>query len=514
VYRGDVQDRRTHRWLDAVIAVGAIVAVWSLVASLVPQPENWGQDLAVYVDAGWRLAAGQTPHEDFYSPLGPVPLELLALGLRFTRPSVVAVFTGVVLSWLAAGLVMWGVAARRVPWWVAAWLGVWTVLVAGSPRPLGFPLDFVTSAMFYNRLGEALIAIVAVGALLPTRRPGRPWLTAIWLTVPLGLLMATKLNYAGAAVVLTLVGGWVRQRPLREAAATVVGGVLACLGILLLLGVPPTAFLSDMGRLMAAQDPGGRIARQADILRLNWAAVAASLVAVAVAIRGLPGRPSEWMRLGAVTAAGVLLAVGLCATNYQERDLPLLAVVVVIVAARAAFAGLRPRFRGAVVAVAAVLTVGLAVKELAAVRFALGLHAQPPRAVRSVRVAAAPMADVLYIVPHWVAAINDGIASIRTVGPERPRVLVTDLANPFSFAMGLEPPRGDALWWHLGTTFSATVHPAPESVFATVNVILEPEREIDAPTVRAMWAIYGEYIRERFEPVADTAYWRVWVRQE
>jgi hypothetical protein len=190
------------------------------------------------------------------------------------------------------------------------------------------------------------------------------------------------------------------------------------------------------------------------------------------------------------------------------------AIASVVVAARGVQSGLTGRSRVAVVAVAAVLTGGMMVEEVTSVRFAAGLHAQPPRAIRSIRVAAAPMADVVYVVPHWVAAINEGVEAIRTYGPSRPRVLVTDLANPFSFVLGLEPPRGDALWWHLGTTFSTTVHPPADEVFATVTVVMQPAREVDPPTVEAMWSIYGDHIRRYFEPVAETPYWTVWVRRE
>jgi hypothetical protein len=186
----------------------------------------------------------------------------------------------------------------------------------------------------------------------------------------------------------------------------------------------------------------------------------------------------------------------------------------VVVAVRGTRAGLAGRGRAAVVAIACVLAGGMAAKELASVRFAAALHANPPRAIRSIRVAAAPMADVVYVVPHWVAAINDGSAAIRTFGPERPRVLVTDLANPFSFVLGIQPPRGDALWWHLGTTFSTAMHPPADEVFATVNVVMQPVREVDAPTVEAMWSIYGDHIRRDFEQVTDTPYWSVWVRRE
>jgi len=485
-----------------------------MVGALLPQPENWGQDLAVYVDAAWRLAVGQTPHVDFYSPLGPVPLELLALGLRFARPSVVAVFTGVAASWLAVGVAMWAVAHRRMPWWAAAGLGVWTVLLAGSPRPLGFPLDFVTSAMFYNRLAEAILAVTVVGSLVEIRSPRHAWLTSLWLAVPFGVLLAVKLNYAGVAAGLIVLGGWVRRRPRREIVSTLLGGFVVCTALLVAFGVPPGAFVADMRQLVASQDPDGRLARLGTIGRLNWLSIAALGAAAAVCVRGLLDAPREWHRVVVVAGACAVGAIGLCATNYQERDLPLVAMAAVVVAVRSTRAGLAGRGRAAVVAVACVLAGGMAAKELASVRFAAALHANPPSTIRPIRVAAAPMADVVYVVPHWVAAINDGSAAIRTFGPARPRVLVTDLANPFSFVLGIQPPRGDALWWHLGTTFSTAVHPPADEVFATVNVVMQPVREVDAPTVEAMWSIYGDHIRRDFEPVTDTPHWRVWVRRE
>ena len=418
------------------------------------------------------------------------------------------------MTLLVLGVAMWWIASRRMDWWGAGWLGVWTVLLAGSPRPLGFPLDFVTTAMFYNRLAEATLAIVAVGAMLAPREPRRAWSTSVWLTVPLGVLFATKLSYAAAAAAVVVIGGWVRQRPVREIAVTVAGAIAVCAALLVAIGVPPGAFVADMVQLVEAQDPGGRAARLARIISLNWPAMAALCASAAVAIRGLADRPREWRRILTVAGVSITLAVALCATNYQERDLPLVAVAAVVVAVRGVRSGISRRFKLTVVGVAAVLTGGLVVKELTAVGFAADLHGHPPRATRFTRVDAAPMADVLYVVPNWVAAIDDGIDAIEALAVERPRVLVTDLANPFSFALGLDPPRGDALWWHLGTTFSPGVHPPAPEVFATVNVVMEPVRAVDAPTVEAMWAIYGDHIRRHFDPVAETPYWTVWVRRE
>jgi hypothetical protein len=96
---------------------------------------------------------------------------------------------------------------------------------------------------------------------------------------------------------------------------------------------------------------------------------------------------------------------------------------------------------------------------------------------------------------------------------KRPRVLVFDFSNPFTFSMQLDPPRGTLMWWHVGATFSSQTAPRGADVFREVDVVMIPKCPEDTPTVSTMLALYPRELA-LFDKRAETEDWIMLARRE
>ena len=74
------------------------------------------------------------------------------------------------------------------------------------------------------------------------------------------------------------------------------------------------------------------------------------------------------------------------------------------------------------------------------------------------------------------ARINDGLSRLRRHVSPQSRLVVLALTDPFSFALGLTPPRGVPLWLDLSFNFDRDNYPAPERVFSEGRRCYVPDR--------------------------------------
>ena len=126
-------------------------------------------DLFIPLDGAYRMAHGQWPHADFYTPIGSGYYALLGLAslLVGTGPKVVAV-SSVLLAPLLAGAA-WAVTRNRVPTPLRLAAVSYIAMLTFSPRTLG--TSAISYLATYNKHGWALVCIVALGVLLvPSRR--------------------------------------------------------------------------------------------------------------------------------------------------------------------------------------------------------------------------------------------------------------------------------------------------------------------------------------------------------
>jgi hypothetical protein len=114
---------------------------------------------------------------------------------------------------------------------------------------------------------------------------------------------------------------------------------------------------------------------------------------------------------------------------------------------------------------------------------------------------------------EYPKTIDDGLRLLRRHLSADNRVLALDFANPFSFALELPPPKGDALWWHANYTFSKEFFPEPERVFEEVDRVIIPKSSSEGSFASmAMQEIYGDYLSKHFNKKDESQFWTLLVK--
>jgi hypothetical protein len=240
--------------LVAVFAPLLVAVWWAHIVGAVPVG-LYTSDYEFLAEGARRIALGQRPHLDFFSPIGPLTLWLIALARQtpWLGPDAFAMNA---LAWAFFAAPIAAVALRvRSTAQTALFVGV-AALVTLSP----FTLEVVTDACgvnyngIYNRYGAALLFAAMVAGFCPS---GSSWSQACVLAWLLGAMLLVKITYALAGFAflgLACVFSAERARALGIALAL----LTALLGALELATGVPLAYardLAEMARLNGAAVP-------------------------------------------------------------------------------------------------------------------------------------------------------------------------------------------------------------------------------------------------------------------
>ncbi len=311
------------------------------------------------------------------------------------------------------------------------------------------------------------------------------------------------------------------------------GFTLVCLMFELLRWAEVIGYLSDVLSVTTAQSRWDRADRFLTGLAAN-AVNFAIVVALAAVASLLARRASRRHVVEIVAVTGIVASVAIMVTvgNTGERDeLPLFFVAGLVAdqwrrpllprrstqrIAYACFALATIGYLGATIAVGDVFAY------IAAVKYR---SSQTAVALQRQSFGTTPLQD--FYVPmgtqrrtaYWRSqdvprAIRDGVELLRRHIATNSRIFTVALADPFSFALGLTPPRGVPLWWDLNLSFSRRTYPHPVALFQDVNLVMVPIlREQDdgccKPTVRLMIELYGSYLDGHFVQIGQSEHWRL-----
>ena len=551
-----------YRMALAVLLAVVVVTLGMLLSFGYSHQWSCAWDSAFLLDGGWRLVGGQRPHTDFYSPLGAAPLMLTAAGMVVGGPCGSALGYGYAMLFPLVTLLAWTLARRRLPAVAAlifASLVGFTLVATHYP---GHPFHDTTYAAQYNRLGSALLSLLLLQTLLPpTEKPSRSVavLEGVCSGAVLAVLLFTKITYFGMGVLAVAVGavsfgaGSVAWTGMLGAFAAVVFVVFWYLGF----DVP--AFLADMKMLAAVQDPAGRIEALSNAVRWNRGALGLLLAMMALLIRPMRDRGGDtghpgWLHTSLVATAVIAIGLFIYSTDGISGIPPAFAVAALVLseslrrrcvvserlAPETFECGFKYLLSSALVAyLAGVIIVhgslsvvysfgwdrlcGGRLPPTAVVRSkSMEDVILPPRAEeRRLRDDAAVVASILKRDPEQPALtsyqyacwLNDGLGLLGRHVDAQSRIFVMDWINPFSFALELPSPRGDALYWHAGRVIDEKRFPRPERVFGEVTLVMVPKRAIQPASKRTLERVYGPILRSQFERIDESRLWTLYGRR-
>src|SRR5580698_7729666 len=180
------------------VTLGAYLLCAILLVALVTNPgvlvDAYVHDLAGFTfDAIARSAAGQVPHNDFYSPVGQAFYWPLAAVSAVVAPQVKTVLYANALVALIAMVFAALLLHRRLRPLLFAVTLLLIVTTAITPREIGGPPWIFDHLALYNRWGWALLIIPAIAVFAPPAAPAAGASAGRWRIadgVMIGVLIA------------------------------------------------------------------------------------------------------------------------------------------------------------------------------------------------------------------------------------------------------------------------------------------------------------------------------------
>ncbi len=489
------------------------------------------------LDAAWRIFNGHVPNLDYHDIIGPLAYAITAAGMRIFGPVSYAIVYGSWLFFVLSIVIFWLIAATRIPPAPAVALALTGSIGIVGKFAIGWP--GLSYAMIYNRYGYALLSGILIYAFLRPQRRRLFSSPILWqfADVAAGALLAAalllKLNFfmvAAAAIALHLgVLVVTRYRVWAVSARLTAGFVGFLVFCYFWFGFSPGRFVADMAALV---EIGRNEQRNLvhDLRRLVsfsnpwiWAVLVISTLAIALPNRQGWGSSrgdilpliKRMRRILAIGAFAVGADAFLTNTNTQNGMLWLFPLTISLVALQLLDIDFTSR-RAAVVALASCL-VAMAMAGFALWREAPRLwiaaqHSESPPPDRRIQ---SPHLGDMYLPRDMIRdgevsfpeRINTGLELLRYNGSQSDRVMVLDFANPFSFALGLQPPRGATLCL-AHRCFGTKLPVAPSEAFKNATLLMIPSpREAVSSCCNRLVEEYGTYIREHFRIVGEDAHW-------
>lgn len=489
----------------------------------------------------WRILCGQVPHTDFHNPIGPLPYFLIALGMKVSDPSLAGYVFGNVLFLLIVS--SWGAAiffGRMRPAY-AFLLTLFVAVMTVATRPLGYDPSITTYAMIYNRYGWVLLTLAFVQLFVAPEKhsPTKTRADAASVGLLLGLLFYCKITFfifgiAGLALAAVL------RAPLRkELAFAAAGFALVCIAAWATLGVVPADYVKDVLAAGHAQSFDARLWQLIKALAHNfWQVPLAGVIWLLLAVEPFRRKQVSWhgaLELSLVYFFILGAALALTVLNTVERsDVPFFFVAGIILLYQAErtwvlapssdFKAKNWKHIASTAIVTCAFFANIVVKDIWSIgnSFLGSLHTKSAEAetqkfdsarLRNFRIPATSQWRTAYWQASEVpAAINDGLQLVRRHVGNDDQIVVLALTDPFSFALGLVPPKDVPLWWDLNISFDMSVHPSPEHMFGRADYVLYPLlRKSDEgccqETVETLLTLYGDYLGKHFIPEERSSSW-------
>jgi hypothetical protein len=518
--------RDANRLRHRVLAVLLFLVCLAVAIVGVPVLQDFGHDIFVSLDGGWRVLHGQRPGVDFYSQMGPAYYLLHATGLWLAGGDARGLGYGSALATLLISFWAFFLLRSRMrpaPFFVAC---LFLALLAAAPFPLGFHFYLGAFCMKHNRYGYAFTALVMLESFLPQDASTRKRLLLGGFSTGLAcaLLLFLKISYGFVALTFAAV-----SLPLCSGARNRLAGMAAGFAA---FSVPMMAYLHfDLASQvyqyqLLARVQDHRIGFSLVLSRLYQDRLEIGLVVMmATLVSLLPGvslRRKITLLLTVTMAA--LASTLLLLTNTQPYGLTLLSAAALLllneVTVAIQEASVLPQ--AAPLLAMGLLAVGLPMCVDAA-GLAVAMEHKLLPGIPSYHFREAPLASISFADCTTPCPSNDngqnlvryteeGIALVQKYGRPGESVQGMGMSNPFSFAMQRPPSHGGAVNLS-GTNIARSAMPPKRLLIGDVALLLVPKfPATERDTLAAILQAYPELLGSEYLRVAESANWILYRR--
>ena len=529
--------RLTLTFFAGLLLMGALVLI-----AAPHRSHRWAPDVFLFLDGGWRVYNGQRPYADFYTGLGPLTFQLVALGFRVGGATAAGIDYGFGIAAMGLGIWSWWLFRKRMERPAALALAWFVAVLVLAPHALGMRLDILTYASWYNRLGYALLAMVLVEALCAPLTPSArdEWEGGISSGAACLLMLFLKPSFFLIAA-LMLAASYLFQdlRSLRRTLGLAVGFAVPALAMMAYLRFDVGAIWYDfrtvaaartnpinnegfgMGPLTVLKHAYDHAEEGAGLLLLGW--MVTVLPRAQRTLRYLDG----WWPLA--VAAGALSAdLALNTSNGVQFCLPLIGVTAVVLASvtyrwwRSAGPSERHEYRwlcGFSLVLAIMLFAPQALNDAAALMYSarqsklgppLPSHFQAAPLQRLLTRETPKDWDEPYDGKYLVDPTNDGAALLASASQPSESVIALTSINPFSFALQRKPAEGGSPY--LGASFFNPGNMPPEKwMIGGADLVMIPKDQNKA----AAWLkqVFGDFVERNYALAAESDDWWLYRRK-
>lgn len=516
--RGRGIDLTAWRGRIVPVAVVAMAVLCALLLALPGQTQTtkYVNDLLIFLDGAYRISWGQIPNRDFHTALGPLSFYIPAAGYLLTGSLGAAMPVGTALLILTVAPFMAHILDTRLQPVIALPVAALLFLVIAVPMNLGEGFTDLTFAMFYNRFGWALLGLLLLMFLRPVApRPRQQLLDALSAAFLVLVLCYLKISYGVVAfgfLVFMLLDPRQRAWALAALAVTVAVGL-----VVEAFWRSTAAHLADI--MLAAEVSGalrGTFVDKMNLVLRNFADYSLFSVLAGFALwqtRSL----RDLLFYGFCAVSGYLLIN----QNFQSWGTVTLYAGAAVAAqklVRPDQAHLGRRVRWA--AGAPLVLFGMFAPLIVISAVALGTHALLASQkggedfalphLEGVKLAQLASPGDHMFSANYINSLRNGARALSALGPSAERVYVLDFVNPFSAGLGLEPPRSDTAWQHIGRTFDRDNFLPPEDVLRNVRIVMEPKYPVERFTYYGLRDRYLPHIRANFVLASENVDWWIW----
>lgn len=548
-------DSKTRALSFLIFSVSlAIYVVYVLVLNNRTYANVMAHDVFLFIDGAYRVSQGSIPHIDFVSALGAInflgPYWLSGNDLILALPR----FVGSVSACLI--LMAMYVGYTRLNIVLAFLLVTFITILTAAPSNLGQPHDFITFAMFYNRLGYGVLVNLFLLTLpIANPRPLYAKCETVLVACALLFLFHLKITFFAAAVGVLTLGSLISTKP----QSIVVGAGLFLLVLLAIYIFKPEfypAYLHDLLDAGASRtSEGAKLEKTAEeclkASKIELFLSAASTYLIFANRRKIRNANIVvFFYLFTITVSFLLIllnaqkaflvlpvAISFHATSLlqqtwmhqQERAgsnsfmWSLLISIIVATPFTYEKASSLDRYRRAshekhqVVEVPNKLSnfvIEETKKPSLLKYFETNGVTVPNDVVRELSVFLGARQEILQ--PDYLYSITEGSKELKAVMKENGTgpVVTFDFANPFPALLDLPSCKRDYLWLHPYVNISEQHHLAANIVLASAKYIAIPKFPVFKESTELANDIYGGYVKNHFRKVQSSELWEFWERRE
>lgn len=537
-------------WNATVIALFSLACTVALAATLLIPNATYVStmlhDLFVFIDGGYRMLQGHLPYIDFHSFFGVLAFLLPKWGYQLTGTFGAAMPATLVFCLAFLTPIAIYVFATRFRFYIALPLALYLLLLVATPTLLDGDETLSTMAMWYNRFGwSALILLFLLYAAPFAGRRRTELVDGLVIGAILISLFYLKISYAMVALAFVII--WAALE--KDSRTSVLIGIvfLVATGLTVeLIWKLHAGYARDV--LMAVEINSAIRGGILKLVKIGFRNTTEILLAVG-AWGLLVATGMTKLRDHVIFLFIVGSSLAILSQNAQKLHLPCLVAIIAIAAERLArettLANIRTRWRGLFTVLAFFLLFGAQPTVNQGVAMAKhfdGAMRTPtdtdlPEALARVHVAAPTgqsdpirKAEMQRLVAErdfdqlrthmrpkerlfqieYLHTILKGLEALETIDLRGKSLTTLDFANPFSFILGLTPPRGDTNNHHVNRTISRDIYVDPDSYFAQADIVMVPKRAVSGSTRDQLWNVYGDYIGSHYKVAVETDFWTIW----